>query len=135
MNAAPEAAANSRLEKIDRSSIGERWWRSMSTNAGRKIAAAIRPPITNGELQPERPPLETPSTSPVNPTRNVPVPRKSNLVSPSRATSPRAAGQGQGDVEPEHPLPAGDHQGPAQHRPDDQPHGGHHRVGTHGQPQ
>ena len=84
MKAAAAAAENSLLWKIDRSSIGARWWRSTRTNAGRKIAAAISPPITTGELQPEIPPLEIPNTSPVSPIRNVTVPAKSNRRSSER---------------------------------------------------
>ena len=74
MNAAAAAAENSRFLKMLRSSIGDSARLSISTNAGRKIAAAIRPPITTGESQPEIPPLEIPSTSPVRPIRNVIVP-------------------------------------------------------------
>ena len=60
MNAAAAAVENSRLRKIVRSSIGALWWRSISTKAGSSTAAAIRPPITSEDVQPEMPPLEIP---------------------------------------------------------------------------
>ncbi len=78
MKAAAEAAENRRFLKIDRSSIGDLTRLSISTKPGRNTAAAIRLPITPGLLQPERPPLEMPYTSPVSPIRNVIVPSASN---------------------------------------------------------
>ncbi len=60
MKAAPVAAANMRLAKIERSSIGARPRCSISTNRGRRIAAAIRLPITRLSFQPEMPPREIP---------------------------------------------------------------------------
>src|SRR5467141_658018 len=67
----------------------------MSTNAGMNTAAAASPPSTTGEPQPEMPPLEMPSTSPVRPTRNVSVPSASNLVSVSRPVSSLRISQAQ----------------------------------------
>ena len=89
MNAAPAAAEKSRFEKIRRSSIGARWRCSITTNSGNSTAARIRPPITTGELQPEIPPLEMPSTRPVSPIRNVIVPAASKAVSSSRPITSR----------------------------------------------
>ena len=77
MNAAAVAAANMRLRKIVRSSIGARSRRSISTNRGSSTAPAIRPPITSGSSQPEMPPRESPKTSPVRPATNVTVPGRS----------------------------------------------------------
>ena len=77
MKAAAVAAAKSRFSKIVRSSIGARPWRSMSTHSGSRTTAATRPPMTTGSSQPEMPPLEMPSTSPVSPATNVAVPRRS----------------------------------------------------------
>ena len=48
MKAAAEAAANRRFEKIERSSIGARVWRSIKTHSGNSTAAAARPAITTG---------------------------------------------------------------------------------------
>ena len=60
MKAAPVAAANIRLRKMVRSSIGAVALLSISTKSGSRTAAAIREAITIGSVQPERPPLETP---------------------------------------------------------------------------
>src|ERR1700679_206401 len=54
--AAAEAALNRRFLKIVRSSIGARWWRSTTTNSGRKITDAARPAYTTA-------PCEHPSPS------------------------------------------------------------------------
>ncbi len=140
MNAAAAAAENRRLWKIVRSSIGAGWWRSITTNAGSNTAAAIRPPITSGSPQPEMPPLEIPSTSPVRPIRNVIVPAKSNLRVLGAAAElaqhqprPGAAGERERDVEPEHPVPRDRDQRAAEHRADHQADRGDHRVGAHRQ--
>ena len=77
MNAAAVAAENIRLRKIVRSSIGAGTRLSISTNSGSRIAPAISEPSVSGSLQPEMPPRETPSTSPVSPTTNTAVPRRS----------------------------------------------------------
>ncbi len=97
MKAAAEAAANRRLEKIVRSSIGALVRRSIKTHKGNSTAAAIRPAITTGFPQPDSPPLETPSTSPVRPTTNVAVPSVSKpltwsgLASSRKIKEPQAA--------------------------------------------
>ena len=67
MNAAAEAAANSLFRKMLRSNIGARCRISMRTNSGSSTAATMRLVITVGLLQPESPPFEMPSTSPVSP--------------------------------------------------------------------
>ena len=95
MKAAAAAAENRRFWKIDRSSIGALLWRSISTNRGRNTAAAIRLPTTSGSVQPEMPPLEIPSTSPVSPIRNVSVPAKSKLLSSERPLSSRRTSHAQ----------------------------------------
>ena len=74
MNAAPVAAANSRFSKIERSSIGARWWRSISTNTGSSTTPATMPPIVHGSVQPFRPPRESPNTSPVSPSTKTVTP-------------------------------------------------------------
>ena len=78
-----------RLRKIVRSSIGARARYSIATKAGSSTAAAIRPTITTGSLQPEMPPRETPRTSPVSPATNVPVPSRSRPRTVSRPASSR----------------------------------------------
>ena len=107
---------------------------------GQQHAAAIRPPMTTGEFQPEMPPLEMPSTRPVSPIRNVIVPAKSNERSSERPLSscstsgrPEAPGEAERHVEPEHPVPGDRHQCAAEYRADHQPDRGHHRVGAHRQ--
>ena len=54
-----------------------------------------------------------------------------DLVQDERA--PHRAGDAEGHVEPEHPVPADGDQGATEDRADDQADGGHHRVGAHGQ--
>ena len=52
MKAAPAAAANRRLRKIARSSIGARLRASINTNAGSRTAAGTSDTITSGSFQP-----------------------------------------------------------------------------------
>ena len=60
MNAAPVAAANIRLRKMLRSSIGALPRCSIRTNSGSRMTLAISEPITSGSFQPEMPPREIP---------------------------------------------------------------------------
>ena len=60
MKAAAVAAANIRLSKIVRSSIGAEARFSIRTKAGSSTTAAISDQITSGSSQPEMPPRERP---------------------------------------------------------------------------
>ena len=60
MKAAAVAAANIRLRKMSRSSIGALPRCSIRTKSGSRIAAAISEPITSESSQPEMPPREIP---------------------------------------------------------------------------
>ena len=97
MNAAPLAAANMRLRKIVRSSMGATPRCSIHTKAGRSTAAAMSPPITSGSFQPSMPPREIPYTSPVSPMTKTAVPgrsrpRRTSVFASSCSTSaPHAA--------------------------------------------
>ena len=87
-------------------------------------------------------PLETPSTSPVSPIRNVSVPGMSNDLSSDRPVSSRR-------IRNAHKLPASANgtlnqntqcheisdERASEHGPDHQAHGGDHRVGPHRQPE
>ena len=55
------------MRKSDRSSIGAAERASTHTKAGSMIAAAIRPTITMGAVQPSRPASDNPTTRPVSP--------------------------------------------------------------------
>ena len=68
MKAAAVAAENSRSRKMLRSSIGALPRRSITTNRGRKTAAAARLVNVTGSIQPFMPPREIPRVSPVSPT-------------------------------------------------------------------
>ena len=138
MNAAPLAAANRRLRKISRSSIGAFERRSISTHSGSSTAAAARPPITIGSFQPLSPPRETPSTRPVRPTTKVLVP--STSIAAHRVgfgelaqdqPAPGGAGERERHVEPEHPVPGDRHERAAEHRAEHEADRGDHRVGAH----
>ena len=99
MKAAPVAAANMRLRKIERSSMGAATRPSITTNSGSSTAAAARLTITTSLSHPDSPPFDTPSTSPVRPSTNVSVPSGSRPRSSSRlASSPSTS--------PPHRLPA-----------------------------
>ena len=94
--------------------------------------------MTTGELHPEMPPLEMPSTSPVRPTRNVAVPRKSNSPVLGAAGDlvenhprPQTAEERERHVEPEHPVPGDRDERATEHRSDDEADGGDHRVRPH----
>ena len=76
MKAAAVAAANSRLLNSEVEHRRARA-RSMITHVGSSTAAAAKPAVTIGSLQPLSPPRETPSTSPVRPTINVRFPSTS----------------------------------------------------------
>ena len=60
MKAAPVAAANIRLRKMVRSSIGALPRCSIRTNSGSSTALATSEPITSESSQPEIPPREIP---------------------------------------------------------------------------
>ena len=142
MNAAADAAAKRRSRKSERSSIGERPWRSMSTKIGRSTTAAAKPPMTSALFHPDRPPFESASTSPVSPTTNVDVPSE---VEPALGVPagdlvqdevrPRGAEQAERDVEPEHPRPVDRDERAAEHRADDEADRGDHRVRAHREPE
>ena len=142
MNAAPVAAANSLLRKIDRSSIGAELRCSMRTKSGSRMAEATRPTITTGSSQLDSPPFEIPRTSPVSPATKVAVAEQVEAALgvglcqlAQDEPAPEGAEEPERDVEPEDPVPGDRHQGAAEHRPDHQPDRGDHRVGAHGEPE
>ncbi len=138
MKAAPDAAANSLLLKRERSSIGARTCRSMTTKSGRRTIAAAKPAMTSQLFHPVRPPFESASTSPVSPTTNVDVPSEVEAafgVAPGdlvqHEVCPRGADEAERHVEPEHPRPADRDERAAEHRPDDEADSGDHGVRPH----
>ena len=140
MNAAPVAAANSRLRKIVRSSIGARARRSISTKSRQQDRAGDEPADRPaGRSSPRCPPRERPSTRPVSPTTNTAVPEQvvaAHARPAWRARAARARAQtepasAERDVEPEDPVPGDRDERAAEHRPDHEPDRGDHRVRAH----
>ena len=142
MNAAPVAAANSRLRKIVRSSIGARWRRSISTNSGSRTTPATIPAIVNGSPQPLRPAAREPEDQAGEPDdehqhARARRSRARGPAGPARAGQPAQIEPSSGErhVEPEHPVPRDRHQRAAEHRPDHEPDRRDHRVRAHRQPE
>ncbi len=92
----------------------------------------------SGSVQPEIPPRETPSTSPVSPTTKTAVPSRSKPGVRSGLTRSRSTSAaqiepsgGEGDVEPEHPVPRDRDERAAEDRAEHEADRRDHRVRPH----
>ena len=143
MKAAPVAAANSRLRKIERSSIGALPRCSIRTKSGSSTPETSEA-ADHQRCRPSRRCRRARSRRRARSgrRRRSGSRRRSRPRTLSRAESSRRisaaqarAGQGQRHVEPEDPVPGDRDQGAAEHRAEDEADRGDHRVGPHRQPQ